>query len=191
MVFTERSLMLLTGEVNYDMLRRAMRAGITTKPILFASGGGDTAASRALYDWLAGSRPTMIGTGEIASAALPVFIAGGRRFCTESTTFLWHEPFGDSLDSTMSRELMALYASSMTWWYTWACERLAENSKISTTEWRRLGRGAGEEFSAYDALKWGVVEAVVTQLDFAAVLTPLAGGGAPTESEPGDEKPPE
>ena len=61
--------------------------------LLFSSGGGDTDHSLALYNFIQ-QLPVpvhMHGMGHIGSAAVPVFLAGGKRTCSPLARFFFHE----------------------------------------------------------------------------------------------------
>ncbi len=97
------------GGVNYDNFGRVMgevKSLMTAEPeteitLLVTSYGGATGIGMSFYDaatsWL---RPnlTTIGSGDVDSSGITVFLAGRRRYLTKNTTMLLHMA-GRTIDS--------------------------------------------------------------------------------------------
>ena len=90
----------LSGDVNSDMVHRvfesvaAMTAdGIDTAHILVQSNGGYVSDGLCLYNYLANSPVefVMYNGGAVASIAVIVFLAGTRRYASDTARFMVHK----------------------------------------------------------------------------------------------------
>jgi ATP-dependent Clp protease, protease subunit len=90
----------LTGDVNSEMVRRIFEAvsdmteeGITTAHVLIQSNGGYVSDGICLYNYLS-KLPIQFVTynaGAVASIAVIVFLAGTRRYASETARFMLHK----------------------------------------------------------------------------------------------------
>lgn len=90
----------LSGDVNSDMVHRVFEAvslmtedGIERAHILIQSNGGYVSDGLCLYNFLANSpiEFVMYNGGAVASIAVIVFLAGTRRYCSETARFMVHK----------------------------------------------------------------------------------------------------
>ncbi len=149
--------MIIVGEITEDTVAQVLVQGVRQQPYLICSGGGDTSAACALYDFLCSFESTTIAMGHVASAAVPIFAAGTVRFAFPSTTFLWHEPYVEGAQEGRSDDLSVL-ARTLQDWYSWGCGALEDRigSDLSFD-----GRGAGCTFDAAEAVELGLVHEVL------------------------------
>ena len=98
-------------DVNFDSARRLLSAvntalndGVNDLTILISSPGGQLIPGFALYNQLLGipTRFTIHNTGSVNSIANAIFLAGKKRYATESATFLFH---GTQWGCTQATEL--------------------------------------------------------------------------------------
>jgi ATP-dependent Clp protease protease subunit len=90
----------LSGDVNSDMVHRVFDAvasmtedGIGTAHVLVQSNGGYVSDGLCLYNFLANSpiRFVMYNGGAVASIAVTLFLAGSKRYCSETARFMIHK----------------------------------------------------------------------------------------------------
>lgn len=90
----------LSGDVNSDMVHRVFEAvaamtadGIETAHVLVQSNGGYVSDGLCLYNFLANSPVefVMYNGGAVASIAVIVFLAGSRRYCSDTARFMVHK----------------------------------------------------------------------------------------------------
>ena len=90
----------LSGDVNSDMVHRVFEAvatmtedGIDTAHVLVQSNGGYVSDGLCLYNFLANSPITfvMYNGGAVASIAVILFLAGSRRYASETARFMVHK----------------------------------------------------------------------------------------------------
>ncbi len=90
----------LSGDVNSDMVHRVFEAvatmtedGIDTAHVLVQSNGGYVSDGLCLHNFLANSPITfvMYNGGAVASIAVTLFLAGTRRYCSETARFMVHK----------------------------------------------------------------------------------------------------
>jgi ATP-dependent Clp protease protease subunit len=90
----------LSGDVNSDMVHRVFEAvaamtadGIDTAHVLVQSNGGYVSDGLCLYNFLANSPVefVMYNGGAVASIAVIVFLAGARRYCSDTARFMVHK----------------------------------------------------------------------------------------------------
>ena len=90
----------LSGDVNSDMVHRVFEAvacmteaGIDTAHILLQSNGGYVSDGLCLYNFLANApiRFVMYNGGAVASIAVILFLAGKRRYASETARFMVHK----------------------------------------------------------------------------------------------------
>lgn len=90
----------LSGDVNSDMVHRVFDAvasmsseGIDTAHILLQSNGGYVSDGLCLYNFLANApvRFLMYNGGAVASIAVILFLAGTRRYASETARFMIHK----------------------------------------------------------------------------------------------------
>jgi ATP-dependent Clp protease protease subunit len=90
----------LSGDVNSDMVHRVFEAvsvmteeGVDTAHILVQSNGGYVSDGLCLYNFLANAPITFImyNGGAVASIAVIVYLAGTRRFASETARFMVHK----------------------------------------------------------------------------------------------------
>lgn len=58
--------------------------------VFIQSGGGDPQAAMGLFDWLQVRTADTVAMGDVASAAVPLFLAGEKRTALPNTRFLVH-----------------------------------------------------------------------------------------------------
>jgi ATP-dependent Clp protease protease subunit len=90
----------LSGDVNSDMVHRVFEAvsgmteeGIDTAHILLQSNGGYVSDGLCLYNFMANVpiRFVMYNAGAVASIAVILFLAGSRRYASETARFMVHK----------------------------------------------------------------------------------------------------
>lgn len=90
----------LSGDVNSDMVHRVFEAvsamtedGIETAHVMVQSNGGYVSDGLCLHNFLANSPITfvMYNGGAVASIAVTLFLAGTRRYCSETARFMVHK----------------------------------------------------------------------------------------------------
>ncbi|GAB3400420.1 hypothetical protein GCM10027318_07090 [Massilia agilis] len=90
----------LSGDVNSDMVHRVFEAvammtedGIERAHILVQSNGGYVSDGLCLYNFLANSpiEFVMYNGGAVASIAVITYLAGTRRYCSETARFMVHK----------------------------------------------------------------------------------------------------
>jgi ATP-dependent protease ClpP protease subunit len=146
-----------------------------TLPLVICSNGGCTAAARAIIDILrAFPNSTVIGSGVVASSAAGIFLAGGRRLCTRSALFLFHEPYAVySRDASEYQDGMAVGAKSLGMDRELFRDLLTEhNTIIPDSDVDRLVNGAGDILTAAHMYDIGLVDEVVTDEKYAKLLVP-------------------
>lgn len=90
----------LSGDVNSDMVHRVFEAvsemterGVDTAHVLVQSNGGYVSDGLCLYNFLANSpiKFVMYNAGAVASIAVVVYLAGTRRYASETARFMVHK----------------------------------------------------------------------------------------------------
>jgi ATP-dependent Clp protease protease subunit len=90
----------LSGDVNSDMVHRLFEAvasmtedGIDTAHVLLQSNGGYVSDGLCLYNFMANSpvKFVMYNAGAVASIAVVVYLAGSRRYASETARFMIHK----------------------------------------------------------------------------------------------------
>lgn len=90
----------LSGDVNSDMVRRVfdavsdmMEDKVTTAHILLQSNGGYVSDGICLYNFLSQLPITFVtyNAGAVASIAVTLFLAGSRRYASETARFMVHK----------------------------------------------------------------------------------------------------
>jgi ATP-dependent Clp protease protease subunit len=90
----------LSGDVNSDMVHRVFEAvagmtedGIDTAHILLQSNGGYVSDGLCLYNFMANSpvKFVMYNGGAVASIAVILYLAGTRRYASETARFMVHK----------------------------------------------------------------------------------------------------
>lgn len=90
----------LSGDVNSDMVHRVFEAvahmtedGIETAHVLLQSNGGYVSDGLCLYNFMANSPVNfvMYNGGAVASIAVILFLAGSRRYASETARFMVHK----------------------------------------------------------------------------------------------------
>ena len=90
----------LSGDVNSDMVHRVFEAvsamtevGIDTAHVLLQSNGGYVSDGLCLYNFLANSpvKFVMYNGGAVASIAVILYLAGTRRYASETARFMVHK----------------------------------------------------------------------------------------------------
>ncbi|MEC5160178.1 ATP-dependent Clp protease, protease subunit [Janthinobacterium sp. CG_23.3] len=90
----------LSGDVNSDMVRRVFDAvadmtedKISTAHVLIQSNGGYVSDGICLYNFLSQLPLTFVtyNAGAVASIAVTLFLAGGRRYASETARFMVHK----------------------------------------------------------------------------------------------------
>ncbi len=90
----------LSGDVNSDMVHRVFEAvgcmteqGIDTAHVLVQSNGGYVSDGLCLYNFLSNSpvKFVMYNAGAVASIAVILFLAGSRRYASETARFMVHK----------------------------------------------------------------------------------------------------
>jgi ATP-dependent Clp protease protease subunit len=90
----------LSGDVNSDMVHRVFEAvaemtesGIETAHVLLQSNGGYVSDGLCLYNFLANApvQFVMYNGGAVASIAVILFLAGTRRYASETARFMIHK----------------------------------------------------------------------------------------------------
>jgi len=90
----------LSGDVNSDMVHRVFEAvstmsseGIETAHVLIQSNGGYVSDGLCLYNYLSNApvKFVMYNAGAVASIAVTVFLAGSKRYASETARFMVHK----------------------------------------------------------------------------------------------------
>jgi ATP-dependent Clp protease protease subunit len=90
----------LSGDVNSDMVHRVFEAvaamsetGIDTAHILLQSNGGYVSDGLCMYNFLSNApiKFVMYNAGAVASIAVILFLAGSRRYASETARFMVHK----------------------------------------------------------------------------------------------------
>ncbi len=90
----------LSGDVNSDMVHRVFESvscmteqGIDTAHVLVQSNGGYVSDGLCLYNFLSNSpiKFVMYNAGAVASIAVILFLAGSRRYASETARFMVHK----------------------------------------------------------------------------------------------------
>ena len=90
----------LSGDVNSDMVHRVFEAvssmseaGIETAHVLLQSNGGYVSDGLCLYNYLSNApmKFVMYNGGAVASIAVILFLAGSRRYASETARFMVHK----------------------------------------------------------------------------------------------------
>ena len=90
----------LSGDVNSDMVHRVFEfvsgmseAGVDTAHVLVQSNGGYVSDGLCLYNFLSNAPVTfvMYNAGAVASIAVILFLAGRRRYASETARFMVHK----------------------------------------------------------------------------------------------------
>jgi ATP-dependent Clp protease protease subunit len=90
----------LAGDVNSDMVHRVFEAvaamtvrGVETAHVLVQSNGGYVSDGLCLYNFLSRSpvQFVMYNAGAVASIAVTLFLAGKRRYASETARFMMHK----------------------------------------------------------------------------------------------------
>lgn len=154
------------------VLRFLERAGSDPVTVWINSPGGDVTSEFAIHDAIRSSscEVVTVGAGEVASAAGLVLACGHRRYVTESTVFMAHEPrgYGDA-------ELGLRAAKDRRKWEDWQHDYWAELMGRYTTGdaafWKRVTSKGGEY--------WLLGGAAIVEAKLADGLYPPRGAGAP------------
>jgi len=149
---------ILSGEVDNDMLGAAL---VGAPEYFLCTPGGDTDIARAVADLMVGR--TITAGGTVASSGIPIFASATRRLALANTIFLWHSPYATDLGTCRAEDLDVL-RQGLDSWYDWACTLLGETTNRSADFWAKLGANAGTEFTAYDALEYGLCHGLTRQL---------------------------
>jgi ATP-dependent Clp protease, protease subunit len=90
----------LSGDVNSDMVHRVFdavsgmsEAGIDTAHVLIQSNGGYVSDGLCMYNFLSNApvKFVMYNAGAVASIAVILFLAGSRRYASETARFMVHK----------------------------------------------------------------------------------------------------
>ena len=90
----------LSGDVNSDMVHRVFEAvsamseaGVETAHVLLQSNGGYVSDGLCMYNFLSNApvRFVMYNAGAVASIAVILFLAGSRRYASETARFMVHK----------------------------------------------------------------------------------------------------
>jgi ATP-dependent Clp protease protease subunit len=163
---------VLTGEIN-DRVAAAVvtrliaLASDSDKPInfLISSPGGHVESGDAIHDTIKFVRVpvNMIGTGWVGSAGVHVYLAAQkeRRFCTENTRFLIHQPSGGGMGTAAD---IAIAAREI----VRARERLARSIARETGQpLARVTEDIDRDYwmNASEAIDYGLVSKVIQTQD--------------------------
>lgn len=138
--------------------------------LVIKSDGGDVYDTFAIYDMMK-SLPNSIRTiafGGVCSAAPLLVAAGtvGRRFCFPSCQFMVHDMWIDSLqkpDLTAARKEIKHYKVIDSQF----SDLMEKHSKVKSREWKKMCSQSGDVyFDAKKALKYGIIDSIVTTLDW-------------------------
>jgi ATP-dependent protease ClpP protease subunit len=139
------------------------RYGIETIHVYVNSGGGTMTTAFAIVDIFErlkreGFKIITEAHGMVASAAVPVFLAGNTRIATKSTTFLLHPPkidsYGFSSDTINTLKAKETAMSMMKDIY---CRIVSKYSDLSTGKLSKLME-EDTWFTAGQAQEWGMVD---------------------------------
>jgi ATP-dependent Clp protease protease subunit len=163
---------VLTGEINDRVAasivtRLIALASDSDKPInfLISSPGGHVESGDAIHDTIKFVRVpvNMIGTGWVGSAGVHVYLAAKkeRRFCTENTRFLIHQPSGGGMGTAAD---IAIAAREI----VRARERLARIISRETGQpLERVTEDIDRDYwmNAAEAIDYGLVSKVIATQD--------------------------
>ena len=99
----------LSGDVNSDMVHRVFEAvssmseaGIETAHVLLQSNGGYVSDGLCLYNYLSNApiKFVMYNGGAVASIAVILFLAGTRRYASETARFMVHKSHATASPNT-------------------------------------------------------------------------------------------
>lgn len=163
---------VLTGEINDRVAasivtRLIALASDSDKPInfLISSPGGHVESGDAIHDTIKFVRVpvNMIGTGWVGSAGVHIYLAAEkqRRFCTENTRFLIHQPSGGGMGTASD---IAIAAREI----VRARERLARIiSRETGQSIERVTEDIDRDYwmNAAEAIDYGLVSRIVKTQD--------------------------
>jgi ATP-dependent Clp protease protease subunit len=163
---------VLTGEINDRVAasivtRLIALASDSDKPIIFliSSPGGHVESGDAIHDTIKFVRVpvNMIGTGWVGSAGVHIYLAAEkqRRFCTENTRFLIHQPSGGGMGTASD---IAIAAREI----VRARERLARIiSRETGQSIERVTEDIDRDYwmNAAEAIDYGLVSRIVKTQD--------------------------
>jgi ATP-dependent Clp protease protease subunit len=163
---------VLTGEINDRVAasivtRLIALASDSDKPInfLISSPGGHVESGDAIHDTIKFVRVpvNMIGTGWVGSAGVHIYLAAEkqRRFCTENTRFLIHQPSGGGMGTASD---IAIAAREI----VRARERLARIiSRETGQSVERVTEDIDRDYwmNAAEAIDYGLVSRIVKTQD--------------------------
>ena len=133
--------------------------------IYINSGGGSGSAAASMIDTInkikkEGIKITTVGHGMVASAAIPIFLAGDERISTKNTVFLIHpgtiQQYGfvsDTIATLKSKE------SAMNMMRTIYARFVADNSTLSLEDVIEMME-KDNWFTADQAKKWGMIDKI-------------------------------
>jgi ATP-dependent protease ClpP protease subunit len=151
--------MRYSGEINDKFVQAVMDA--EDRDIMLCSYGGDVGAMMAAIDIIKLRSFRIMGCGVIMSATVPILACGieGGRTALPNTRFMVHKGALE-LGSVSSEELEA-ESTEMKYWEDLYWTILADNSKHQASWWKKKCTEANYYFSAKDALRYGIIDAIV------------------------------
>lgn len=137
--------------------------GIHDDPItlIINSPGGDVYSAFALIDKIKSSRCEVrtVGTGLVASAAIPILASGKVRRATKNVSMMYHEPsFNLPFDRLTTAETETKHVKQLGQKLN---RFMAEHTTKSYSFWSGTGKHVDFYFDADKALEYGLIEEVI------------------------------
>lgn len=158
-------MVIWTGDIGPKFLQLVLTS--PSQKLLLSSPGGCVysmlgAVDKIKADEERGEPWTVQGTGVIASAAILVLAAGGvgRRSCTPRTRFMIH-PAGQEQHGPVSAKSLQTDADEIKLLDEQYVQALGAWTKASAERWQKLYAEGDYWFGAREALKLGLVDAIL------------------------------
>lgn len=130
--------------------------------IMVNSPGGDLYAAFAIIDRLQNSPCVIVtvGTGLVASAAVPILASGDIRKVTQNVSLMFHEPsFNSPMERLTSAEIEAKHVKQLN---QRMCKFMGANTHMPYSYWISQGKHVDFYFDAEKAVEIGVVDEILT-----------------------------
>ncbi len=129
--------------------------------IIINSGGGEVYSMFAYIDRIQGSSHEIntIGTGLVASAALPILSAGFKRFATEHTSFMHH-----SASLSLGHDRLSTHVNELTHTKdleSRICKFMAKRTTKPYSFWMSTGKHLDHFFDSETAKELGVIDGII------------------------------
>jgi len=102
-------------EIIFEVVRSCLDKNRETT-LTISNSGGSVSYALGIYDLIMNSpgrdKLTTVAYGEVASAAVPIFLAGKRRLMTCNSSLYLHEPFSEIEGAVTERKLQKMVADA-------------------------------------------------------------------------------